>query len=494
MPSAGADGMPALPSYVLRPAYRRVAWIACAYVLATAALLPFATVAGPVIPGITPAFVAAVVTTDLATAFLLFVRLRDGRTWSLLLLGCAYLFGGTMGVLHLLTFPGALLADRTVVGTSQSTGWVFLLWVNGYATLTLAAVAAEAIAPRRRIAAAVLRRVLVIAIAATAAAVLACALVAIGLAAHLPAPVRGAAWTPLDTAVSCAALALMATAAALIFGRIGRRNPLFLWLGLALVAMIAANLLSLASGGRYTLGWSMGRLSWMVSAGMVFLFFMGQFAIHQRLLARARDTLERRVADRTAVLTRTVAQRDRLVQEVYHRVTNNLQVVDSLIALARRDLTGPAGGEAFNRLRDRIFTLGLVHQQLMTSDDLETFAFAPFLQELVPHLARGIPVSIETDPVMVNLDFAIPAGLLAAELLLEALRAPYAAHIAVTFRCERDGSRVLAVRHDGDGTSGGLVVEDRLVAGLARQLGGVLRIVREGGMQVEVRAPAAQMP
>src|SRR5207237_2667924 len=96
---------------------------------------------GPELPGITAVFVGVVFVTELSTSFLLFVRFRETPFWSLLVLGCAYLFSALMVIPHLLTFPGAVLAGRPLIDASlQSPGWIFVLWINGYALLTLISV------------------------------------------------------------------------------------------------------------------------------------------------------------------------------------------------------------------------------------------------------------------------------------------------------------------------------------------------------------------
>jgi len=56
------------------------------------------------------------------------------------------------------------------------------------------------------------------------------------------------------------------------------RSPLFLWLSLALTAMTFANVLSEIGGARYTIGWSVGRASWVISACILFLYLLDQFA------------------------------------------------------------------------------------------------------------------------------------------------------------------------------------------------------------------------
>jgi membrane-associated sensor protein len=105
------------------------------------ALLPIASIPGPEVPGITAIFGGVIFATELSTAFLLFLRFREMPGWSLLFLGCAYLFSALMVVPHVLTFPGAIVPERAIIDSSrQSPAWLFVLWINGYALLTLFAV------------------------------------------------------------------------------------------------------------------------------------------------------------------------------------------------------------------------------------------------------------------------------------------------------------------------------------------------------------------
>ena len=324
------------------------------YVVAALAVLPFAAGPGPEINAITPVFAAVVLVTELATSFLVFVRFHEVRSWSMLLLGCACLFAALMSVLHFLTFPGAILPGRGAIGSPQSAAWSFVLWMAGYAGLSLAAVVSAAFAPQWQVPHGLAIRHGVRAAAMTVALVLGCGLAVTQHAETLPALMAGATWTPLNAAITYTALGMVTAAILLILLRVGQRDAIFLWLGLALTALLVANILSLAGAGRYSVGWSLGRLSWVLSASVLLLFFMGQFVRQQRALAQTKATLERRVAARTADLTQALRQRDLLLREVYHRVKNNLQIVDALIDSEARRIGDPAAQEAFSRMRRRI--------------------------------------------------------------------------------------------------------------------------------------------
>lgn len=480
--------------------YRRVVVIIGLYTIPTLGVLSIASHAGPVIPGITPLFVGIILGTDLTTSFLLFTRFHESRTWSLLLLGCAYLYGGLMAVLHLLTFPDAVLPGRGVAGTPQSTAWTYLLWMGGYAGLTLVSAIFAVFAPGKRIGTA--SRTIGFAIAAALIAVSLSALTAIVFVGFLPPLLQGASWSGTNLVFNAIPLTALTVSLVLLLSR--RQEPLFLWLSVAIAAMLFANIVSLESGGRYTVGWTFCRLNWALSSCVLFLFFMGQFATQQRMLSRANNTLEQRVSERTADLTKTIRQRDVLLREVYHRVTNNLQVVDALIHAESRHIADAEAKEGHAELRNRVFALGLVHQQLMSSENLETFSIEPFLCELSCNLARslaadGVDVMVEADPVAVSLDFAIPLGLLITELVSAAIKDAGAPVVKVEFRRMREGGALLivadnvaGVEGDGHPQTSRSSLRRRIIAGLTRQLDGRMETIRQEGTRVEIRMPLAE--
>jgi PAS domain S-box-containing protein len=268
----------------------------------TLALIPVADRPGPVIPGIIPFFVAGVLASALATSFLLFTRFREARAWSLLLLAGAYLHLGVVSIAHLMTFPGAMLPDRALIGTPQSPAWIFVLWVAGYAVLSFVSILAEIRFKDRGAAQVAVVPAIGAVIAAVLAADVAMAAVATIMADRLPVLLQGTSWTAPNYIFSIGTIGSAGCGVALILTAVDRRNTLFLWLALTLAAFASANILAAAGGGRFTVGWIAGRLTWVISSGILFPYFMARFARQQRALADARDALKRRVEDRTAAL------------------------------------------------------------------------------------------------------------------------------------------------------------------------------------------------
>ena len=222
----------------------------------------------------------------------------------------------------------------------------------------------------------------------------------------------------------------------------------------------------------------------------------------QAALEQTKLDLEAMVEARTAAL----AQRDLLLREVYHRVKNNLQVVDSLVVMQARHLSDPVAKEALLGLRSRVYALGLVHHQLMGSTNLNTFDVAPFLQELSANVVEGgadqdIELNVEAIPLEVGLDFAIPLGLLVTELVTNALKHAFPdgpGVIDVVLERGEAGDIALIVADNGvgyvpdggSGESGGAGLGTSIINGLVAQMRGVMTVRTDNGTRCEIRLAA----
>ncbi len=226
-------------------------------------------------------------------------------------------------------------------------------------------------------------------------------------------------------------------------------------------------------------------------------------------IKQANAELERRVEERTEEISATNArlsdalkQRDLLLREVYHRVKNNLQVVDGLLFM---HMTRPADARTresdLSALRGRIYTLSLVHQQLMASANLETFNLAPFLHELCGNIAGasgqdGVALSLDVMDQEVTLDVGIPFGLIVTELVTNALKHAFPqgkGGISVTFQHNYSGEACLIVSDTGDKP---FDFEERaaessslghtILSGLVAQLGATMKSYFDNGFKTEI--------
>jgi Membrane-associated sensor, integral membrane domain len=240
-------------------------------------LIPVSKFPGPQMPGLIPLFVAGIFFAQLPTAFLLILWFRRQCRWPLLLLGCTYFYSALMSLSHLLMFPGAILVDQPLVAVpKQSTAWIFAAWTNGFALLALIAVFLEDrfsdhhIAPNR------IRRAIVTALCAVLVTVVIVTLAVAKL--ELPTLVTQDSFTTLSWGVRWLSVILLCSGIAIILFVMREPSDLYLWLSWALTAMVFYTVLSAVGGARFSVGWYIGRLSWLVSAWMLLIFFVLRFA------------------------------------------------------------------------------------------------------------------------------------------------------------------------------------------------------------------------
>ena len=220
------------------------------------------------------------------------------------------------------------------------------------------------------------------------------------------------------------------------------------------------------------------------------------------------ERFEAEVTGRVADLQRLLSQKETLLQEVHHRVRNNLQIVASLLAMQMAALTDERLIAILRESERRIASMVLIHQSLYRSAQVARLDFSEYASTLVQELIsmygggsqriRGI---VRAREVLLEVDQAIPCGLILNELVTNSLKYAYAGaetgNIFVDIEEMPDRFVVMAVRDFGRGLPKGFNSKEAtsfgltLVQELANQLGGELTIENRGGATFAVRFPTA---
>lgn len=146
-------------------------------------------------------------------------------------------------------------------------------------------------------------------------------------------------------------------------------------------------------------------------------------------LARSMDEMARNISERDTELREAIAVRDAAVNEIHHRVKNNLQIVTSFLSLQSRQIKDQAARQALSKAQHRISALAIVHQTLYQNERLESVSLRPFLTSLVDHLREalgmeesGIEVSQSYIDCDRKSDEAIPVALFLVEAVTNAVK------------------------------------------------------------------------
>ncbi|MDP8989709.1 MAG: PAS domain S-box protein [Acidobacteriota bacterium] len=185
-------------------------------------------------------------------------------------------------------------------------------------------------------------------------------------------------------------------------------------------------------------------------------------------------------------LRATLREKNVLIEEVHHRVKNNLQVITSLLGLQARTIKDPTIRKKFEESRYRIQAMAILHEILYETSSLAEIDFADYLRRLVEHLVRshgasgGIRTEVRLEPLRCHRDVVLPCGLIVNELLSNTFKYAFpggrTGAIRVVLRRGTAGKVHLTVRDNGVGMPAGLdwktspTLGLRLVRTLARQL------------------------
>lgn len=202
-------------------------------------------------------------------------------------------------------------------------------------------------------------------------------------------------------------------------------------------------------------------------------------------------------------LKQALNEKEMLLKEVYHRVKNNLQVVSSLINLQAGSVNNENMADLLKQSADRIKAMALLHEKLYQSKDLARIDFNEYIRSLVNHLLYGygahaskVQIGLQIDDVFLDMDSAIPCGLIINELVSNALKYAFpdgeAGEIRIGFNREH-GEFVLTISDNGVGLPSDLDFKKtsslglQLVDTLTNQLLGHMSLNRANGTEFTLR-------
>jgi two-component sensor histidine kinase len=222
---------------------------------------------------------------------------------------------------------------------------------------------------------------------------------------------------------------------------------------------------------------------------------------------RAEALIEQRVEQRTTALSAQLREHELRLQEMHHRVKNNLQVISSLINLQRARTPDATADAALEQCQARVLSIARVHELLQRAHDSSRVSLAEYVEGLLAGIealgARSPRVRLdsEIDEVWLAPESAVPCGLILTELITNALKHGFpdqrSGRVHACVRHDGSGELVLAVSDDGVGLPAGFELEGggslglTITRALADQLNGSLAVVTSPGRTTfELRFPA----
>lgn len=210
----------------------------------------------------------------------------------------------------------------------------------------------------------------------------------------------------------------------------------------------------------------------------------------------------------------SLAEKVVLLKEIHHRVKNNLQIIASLLYLQSRKTDHPAALEVLEDSYGRVQSMALVHETLYQSGNLAAIEFEKYVHSLTTNLRQTFAahgqsppdIQVDIDGITLDIDTAIPCGLVLNELVTNALKYAFSdgsttdPTVTIRLRAEGDGKRHLVVADNGIGlpdhaintltgataTPKGSSLGMSLIRQLSNQLHATVSAANAGGARIEL--------
>lgn len=224
-------------------------------------------------------------------------------------------------------------------------------------------------------------------------------------------------------------------------------------------------------------------------------------------LSETMNDMGHKIRAREDSLRKELAEKNFLIEEVHHRVKNNLAVLASIINLQLDQTQGAEAASALSILRARVNSMALVYQQLLAADEYASLPFNDYVAGILTyyqsdhaHNSGKMTRTERLEPISLGFDRAVPFGLIVNELVSNAYQHGIADRQSPTLSIElyREGDTIVFMvddngvgMNDGAAEGTGLL----LVRALCSQLRGELSIQSpahgDAGTMVTIRIPGS---
>jgi PAS domain S-box-containing protein len=138
------------------------------------------------------------------------------------------------------------------------------------------------------------------------------------------------------------------------------------------------------------------------------------------------DITEHKIAEEK--IRKSLQEKEHLLREIHHRVKNNMQIISSLISLQSRMVYDKRDIRLFSETKDRVRTMGIIHELLYESVDISSVNFTEYVETLILEIrtSHKTPLNVKMDTkldhVQLNIETALTCGLIINEIVTNALK------------------------------------------------------------------------
>ncbi|WP_414468729.1 PAS domain-containing sensor histidine kinase [Methanobacterium sp. ACI-7] len=230
------------------------------------------------------------------------------------------------------------------------------------------------------------------------------------------------------------------------------------------------------------------------------------------LLVISRDITKRKEAEDEII--KSLQEKEILFKEIHHRIKNNMQVISSLLGLQSFYVADQNTRSILKESQERIKSMAIVHEKLYSSEDFTKINFKEYTRDLSLHLFSSFNVidinfEIEGEDLFLELDYAIPCGLIINELITNSIKYAFPDdeikghennrslnehEISVNLN-SNENEIIIKISDNGIGISDDKNLETKdtlgflIVNTLIKQINGKIELINGNGTNFEIKFP-----
>lgn len=169
----------------------------------------------------------------------------------------------------------------------------------------------------------------------------------------------------------------------------------------------------------------------IIGAGVLVGLVITRQILTYRIINKSHQEIEKAEKEIKASLK----EKEVLIREIHHRVKNNMQIISSLLNLQIIYSKNQKTIDVLRESQSRIKTMAIIHESLYRSDSLSRINFKEYVDKLVNNIFQtyrigtgSIKINLEIGDVYLNLDTAIPCGLIINELVTNSIKYAFPQH------------------------------------------------------------------
>ncbi|HVD99702.1 MAG TPA: histidine kinase dimerization/phosphoacceptor domain -containing protein [Cytophagaceae bacterium] len=239
-----------------------------------------------------------------------------------------------------------------------------------------------------------------------------------------------------------------------------------------------------------------GDYHWFVDSGKPLYDPLGKYVLFVSVYTDVSNTKKHEEE-----LNSSLEGKEVLLREIHHRVKNNMAVVAGMLDLHMDYVNSPSDREIFLACQSRVLSMALIHEKLYRSETLSKINFKNYIEDLVKKVRASymdrtgsITVKIEADNTELDLERAMPCGLILNELITNAFKHAFnnleKGEIIIGF-FSKIGKYTLFVSDNGIGIeddsqlNSSATLGYTLVAALTKQLDAMMEVDKTKGLMVK---------